>query len=156
MRHVLRRAGETGRLAVLDEATRVSQAAVEAMAPARGANRGSAQAFLEDAKAIASDEGAIRGLRWEFFHLTAVVTPCLNMRTIVFGPGEEYEEWLADVRGSLVRYEADAMLFDLAAQGLAPEGRDAGFLTPLLTAAMGGRGGGANCAQVIGSLPGIM
>jgi len=155
MWHVLRRAGDTERLAVLEEASTVGQAAVEAMAAGRGGSR-SAQAFIEDTRAVASNEGAVRGLRWEFMHLTAVVTPCLNMRNIVFGTGGEYDDWLAGVRSSLVRYESDAILFDLAAQGLAPEGRDAGLLTPLLTAAMGSTGGGANCAQVIGSLPGIM
>jgi len=154
MRHVLRRAGHTERLAVLDEAAIVSEAAVQAMAAGRS-DSDSPQAFLEHVRAVASDEDTVRGLRWEFVHLIAVVTPCLNMRNIVFGSGQEYDAWLRGVRSSLVRYDADATLFDLAAQGLAPEGREVGFLTPVLTAAMGGRGGGANCAQVIGSLPGM-
>jgi hypothetical protein len=155
MRHVLRRAGDTERLAVLEEAAIVSQVTVEAMAASRGGSR-SPQAFIENTRAVASNAGAVRGLRWEFMHLAAVVTPCLNMRNIVFGSGDTYDEWLAGVRSSLVRYDSDAILFDLAAQGLGPEARDAGFLTPLLTAAMGSAGGGANCAQVVASLPGIM
>ena len=152
MRHVLRRAGETGRLAVLDEATRVSQAAVEAMAPARGANRGSAQAFLEDARAIASDEGAIRGLRWEFFHLTAVVTPCLNMRTIVFGPGEDYDRWLEEARVSLVRRPSDQALFDFFQYGwFGPRARTgSGRLATALRVVFGKSGAAETCGGELG------
>jgi hypothetical protein len=152
LRHALRRAGREYRLEGLDAAVGAASRATAVAGADGGPLRPSGDSFLRSARAVAADTMALRGLRWEFAHVSAIATPCLNMRTIVFGPGIEYDRWLAGVRSSLVRYEAEDALFDLAARGLALEGASSSTLARVLTLAMGGGNAPASCARFIATL----
>jgi hypothetical protein len=66
---------------------------------------------------LAMDEGALRGLRWEAFVLTNTLVPCLNLNGMVFGPGDEYESWVQNVRSSLVRWPGEEQMFQSALSG---------------------------------------
>jgi hypothetical protein len=66
---------------------------------------------------LAMDERALRGLRWEAFVLTNTLVPCLNLHGMVFGPGEEYEMWVQNVRSSLVRWPGEEQMFRSARSG---------------------------------------
>jgi hypothetical protein len=114
------------------------------------------EAYMERARAVAADSTSLRGLRWETAHMAAVIAPCLNVRTIVFGPGEEYNAWLAAVRTGLVRTPAEAEYFEVAARGLLLEGSDSGPMARALAAAMGGGEAPSSCAHVIGTLRSMM
>ena len=111
---------------------------------------------LERMRQVSLNEAAVRGLRWEYAHLAATVTPCLNIRTIVFGPGDGYEQWLTSVETALVRTDAEAQLFDVAARGLVIEDRGNTALGTLLTMTMGSSGSGASCAKVVTTLSEFM
>ena len=152
LRQALRRAGREEALEGLDASVGAAYRAARLSASGRGAARPSGDDFLRRARAIAADTTAVRGLRWEFAHTSAVATPCRNMRTIVFGPGPEYEEWLDGVRESLVRYEAEGALFAIAERGLASEDASSSLLARVLTAAMGGGDAPASCARFIATL----
>ena len=64
-----------------------------------------------------TDTTAVRGLRWEFFSLTATLTPCINLNRMVFGPGDEYRAFVDRAHASLVRYPSEEGLFQLARAG---------------------------------------
>lgn len=63
------------------------------------------------------DPNLPRALRWEYFTSVGTFAPCLNLHSIVFGLGGDYEEWLRSARNSLVRYGSDGALFDLVQHG---------------------------------------
>jgi hypothetical protein len=156
LRQALRRSGDTSALAALDGAVGAAERATASAFSGRPAHRPGGQDFLAAARELALDPEGVRGLRWESAHITAVVTPCLNMHNIVFGPGLAYERWLAEVRAGLVRYEAEADYFEVAARGLDLGGAGAGRLSRLLTFAMGGGEAPSSCARVITTLGTMM
>ena len=156
LHHVMRRAGdEVGAASVL-AARRAGDRVVSLVrnGPA-GAAPGN-EAYLEGARALAADSTALRGLRWEMLHMTAVLAPCRNVRSIVFGPGPEYDAWLSEVRSTLVRSPAEADFFAVAARGLELEGTRAGPLARALAASMGGGEAPSRCARVIGTVRSMM
>ena len=154
--HAARRSGDDVSAASLLAAREGTDRASAMLRSSRVRGVGGQEAYLERARSLAADPQALRGLRWEMAHMTAVVAPCLNVRSIVFGPGEEYDAWLEEVRTSLVRTEAEAEYFEVAARGLELEGGDAGPVARLLAAAMGGGEAPSTCAHVIGTLRSMM
>ncbi len=64
-----------------------------------------------------TDSTVARGARWEFFSMAAAFAGCLNLHTIVFGPGEEYEVWRAAARQSLARLPSEGDYFDFLERG---------------------------------------
>jgi len=75
------------------------------------------ESSLEAMAKIVKDERAMRGLRWEFLGTFATMVPVVNLHRAVFGPGEDYETWLEEVRGSLVRWPSEDELFNLYQYG---------------------------------------
>ena len=101
---------------------------VAALRQARGAALRAAQVLIQgraetlentlaELPEIAASSVALRGLRWEFFTLTNTIAPCINLNRIVFGPDDNYADWVADVRESLVRWPSEEALFALALDG---------------------------------------
>jgi len=156
LRQALRRSGDTTAVVALDGSVGAAERATASAFSGRPARRPGGQEFLAAARELALDDDGVRGLRWESAHIAAVVTPCLNMRNIVFGPGLAYERWLAEVRASLVRSEAEADYFEVAARGLDLGGERSGRLSRLLTFAMGGGEAPSSCARVITTLGTMM
>ena len=104
---------------------------------------------------VALDERALRGLRWEYLILVNTVGPCLNLRQIVFGPGEEYELWLERVRGGLVRSPAEAELFEVAREGYFGAGATTGLpnvLTRIAGLTMGGSDRPGSCGRAMSQI----
>ncbi|MBI2402141.1 MAG: hypothetical protein HYV20_05300 [Gemmatimonadetes bacterium] len=69
------------------------------------------------------DTSLAAGMRWELFGIVAAFAPCANLRSIAFGPGADYENWLASARERLVRRPNDEALFALMQRGLFGAGR---------------------------------
>ena len=117
--HAARRAGDDVSAASLLAAREGTDRATARLRPSWATSiTGGQEAYLARARSLASDPESLRGLRWEMLHMTAVVAPCLNVRSIVFGPGSEYDAWVEEVRSSLVRTPAEAEYFEVAARGL--------------------------------------
>jgi hypothetical protein len=83
----------------------------------------SAEAGLRAMPAVVLDSAQARGLRWEFLSWTAVFAPCANIRSVAFGPGEDYSRWLEAARNGLVRRPSDEALLTLTLKGPFGSGR---------------------------------
>lgn len=77
----------------------------------------SAEAALRTMPQTVLDSTQARGLRWEFFGLVSAFAPCASMKTLAFGPGEDYTQWLAAARQGLVRRPSDEALLQLMRRG---------------------------------------
>jgi len=110
------------------------------------------EASLTQLPPLAMDPKALRGVRWESFVLTNTLVPCLNLRSMVFGPGSDYESWVDQVRASLVRYPGEGELFLTARsgyfgeRGLARPG--SGLLGSILGTVMQGGDEPGSCAAL--------
>ncbi len=114
------------------------------------------QDFVRHARSVALDENAPRGLRWEMMGQVALITPCLNPRTIVFGPGTEHSEWSATAAASLVRYESEQELFDMVSRGLSSSSADRGVLERFLSLGMASSERIGSCADLVASVRRVM
>ncbi len=88
-----------------------------------GEARWSVGAGLRARPWIVLDSTQARGLRWDYLGWTAVFAPCANIRSVAFGPGEEYQTWLEAARKGLVRRPSDEALLDLTIRGPFGDGR---------------------------------
>jgi hypothetical protein len=88
-----------------------------------GEARWTAEAGLRAMPAFVLDSTQARGLRWDFLGWTAVFSPCANIRSVAFGPGEEYSRWLESARKGLVRRPSDDALLTLTLRGPFGNGR---------------------------------
>ena len=141
----------TGRTA---EMTALRQGRAAAFRAAEMLTQGQAETLestIAELPQIAASPGALRGLRWEFFTLTNTIAPCINLNRIVFGPDNDYRDWIIDVRESLVRWPSEEAFFDLALEGYFGAEPAAGtdtFLSKTLGIAMGGNGAPGSCSAV--------
>lgn len=105
----------------------------------------------------ALDSTYLRGARWEYVGLLNTVGPCLNLRRVVFGPDMEYRSWLELVEAGLVRYPAEAELFEVARGGLLGADPDdaLSFSARVLALTMGDAEQPGSCARVLGDVVGF-
>ncbi len=97
---------------------------------------------------LVTDTSAIRGMRWEYLITLNTLGPCLNLNRAVFGPPDEYEQWLDRVRVSLVRTEGEEQFFQLAQRGWVRPEEGVGLqpIARLFAQVMGG--GLGSCAEL--------
>jgi hypothetical protein len=97
------------------------------------------------------------GVRWEYLNLLNTISPCMNLQRAVFGPDQQYDDWLEQARAGLVETEADAEFFDLARGGMIGRQVDEppNFATRFLGITMGGTGRPGSCARVFGEMVGF-
>jgi hypothetical protein len=110
------------------------------------------EAFVRSLPLLVMDTTTVRGLRWEFFGLTTMLTPCLNLHRMVFGPDDEYRRFLEEARASLVRWPSEAGLYELARAGYwrGGESRGGNIIGRLLAVSM--RSGEGTCGDVMRKL----
>jgi len=109
------------------------------------ARRGSAgswreEEFLIGMARVVTDENALRGLRWEFLPWVTTGTSFTNLHLAVFGPGDDYDQWLNSAHDSLVRYSSEEDYFYFLKHGflVAPASLERrGFLEWLLSLTFG-------------------
>jgi len=101
---------------------------------------------------IVTNPDALRGMRWEYFATFNILAPCINLHKMVFGPDETYEEWLDDVRSSLVTVPGEAPLFDLAQAEISTENQTGGFFPWVLRLTLGAQTRPGSCVNLISSV----
>jgi len=100
------------------------------------------------------DQGNPRGLRWEYFGLVTTLAPCLNLHRMVFGPGEDFDAFIAEAHEALVEWPSEEGLFTIARGGfLRAESESSGVLGRLLSVAMNSNPG--SCGRVVRNLDGL-
>jgi hypothetical protein len=100
---------------------------------------------------IVTNDDALRGLRWEYFATFNILAPCINLHKMVFGPEGNYDDWLDDVRTSLVSVPGEAPLFDLAQAQISTGGQQGGFFAWLLRLTLGDQTRPGSCVNLITS-----
>lgn len=138
-----------------DEADRVRELAGAARRASRRIHTlppSGTEAFVRSLPDLVQDTLAVRGLRWEYFILTATLTPCLNLQRMVFGPGDTYRDFVERSRRALVRWPSEDQLFDLARVGYwgGKEQGNLSLLGRILGVSM--RKGEGSCANVMARL----
>jgi len=140
------------------EAERIRWAREGARTSARVARVGietdQTRTLLQGIPDLVERDDALRGLRWEYFATFNLLAPCINLQKMVFGAGEQYEQWMERVEESLVRTPGERALFDLAVAGAGYGAEDVnpGLLGTMLGITLGADSGPGNCAQLIASL----
>jgi len=104
---------------------------------------------------IVTNEDALRGLRWEYFATFNLLSPCINLHKMVFGPEDTYEEWLDETRETLVRVPGEAPLFDLAKADVYSGEPASGFVPALLRFTLGNQTRPGTCLNLISSAEGM-
>jgi hypothetical protein len=108
-----------------------------------------AASALRGMPATVGNQEALRGLRWEYLHLLAGISDCVNPNQIVFGPGVERRAFMEEVRAGLVRFPSEEALFDVMAKGwteLPGGGGPGSALAGTVRAVLGDRAG--SCASL--------
>ncbi len=111
----LRRTGRTDEVEKLDAIADHVQRVTERMGQRRIGH--SVEQATRAMPEMVTDTLSPLGLRWEFFQTVSTFASCNNLFTMVFGPGEEYRNWVEEARASLVRRESDAELFRFLGRG---------------------------------------
>jgi hypothetical protein len=145
----------TGQPTLADELDWARTAALGAAQKARaGLIPEDIHALLQGIPDLVEAEGALRGLRWEYFATFNTLAPCINLHKMVFGPDDAYGEWRERVRDALVRVPGERDLFDLAESGVVGAGGQElqGFFPRFLSLTLGSGGAPGSCASLIASL----
>jgi hypothetical protein len=107
----------TGQAARAAEVSRLNQVAERASGMVWSHYPETPEAFVRSLPDMIVDPALARGMRWEFFINLATVAPCLNVHSMVFGTGGDYDAFVEEARAALVRYPSDEALFELARHG---------------------------------------
>ena len=112
------------------------------------------EAGLRMMRGAVLDETVVRGLRWEYFLTFTTLAPCVNLNKVVFGPGEDFEQWLVEAEAALVRRESEEEMFRFLERGWFGGGgviRAPGWMKGVLRLTFGDSMGGT-CAAQIGTM----
>jgi hypothetical protein len=104
-------------------------------------------------RAMLTDTTLPRSVRWDFVQ-NAVVEPCLQARSLMFGPSPAWQSALAGFRKDAVRSAADSAYYRVITRGLARSPADAGSsIVGAIAGAIGTALGTPNlaaCARTLG------
>ncbi len=120
------------------------------MAPVGGDRELSGQ--LRGFSAMVTAPNSLRGLRWEQYALVNTIAPCLNLHSVVFGPGEEHRRWQESARNLMVRYPSEEQLFDVVDRGwFGGRGgaEDRSWMARFLSFTLGGGDVRAGCTDLV-------
>jgi hypothetical protein len=140
----------TNRPLLAEEMQEAKASAERTAARIRLARPSSSEALARMLPELVLDPGTVRGLAWESFALMATMAPCMNLNRVVFGPGDDYREFVSMAREALIRWPSEAGMFELAARrflGSASEGFRPGRLLRLSV-----RSGEGACGDAIGRM----
>jgi len=144
-----------GRTADLETIRWAREAATNAARAARtGTPEDDIHTTLRGIPDIVVNDEALRGLRWEYFATFNLLSPCINLHKMVFGPEDTYEEWLDDARETLVRVPGEAPLFDLA-KAEARVSEATGLVPAILRFTLGNQTRPGSCVNLISSVESI-
>lgn len=111
-----------------------------------------AEAWVRSLPEIVSDASVARGLRWEIFVGITTLTPCINLQRLVFGPDQEYWDFVNGAYDDLVAWPSEDGLFEMARSGWFRSHAEAGagLVGRLLSVSM--RTGEGTCGEVVRQL----
>lgn len=137
-----------------EEASRLNAlqvAAAGAASRARFRYPDGAEAWLRSLPSMVADTSVARGLRWEIFIGITTLTPCINLQRLVFGPDQEYWDFVNGAYDDLVDWPSEDGLFERARLGWFGVGGDGGSLVGrILSVSM--RTGEGTCGEVVRQL----
>lgn len=112
------------------------------------------QALVKEMSETVVRPSTIRGLRWDLMGGFHTLSPCINTHKVFFGPGGDYERWLADAREGLVRFPSEEELFRLARGGWlgSVDVAAPGWMTRLLMVGLGGRRAPGSCTTLVAGM----
>jgi hypothetical protein len=96
--------------------------------------------------------GMVRGLAWESFGLMATLAPCMNLNRVVFGSGDDYEDFVAAAREALVMWPSEEALFEVATEGFLGSTNGADGFRPGRLLRLSVRSGEGSCGDVLGRM----
>ena len=134
------------------DALRWVRESTQAMGRATRSFRNDASAALQQMPQRILDSDELRGIRWEYFSLLSGISPCMNPHQTVFGPGLNQEEFMRSARKALVRYPAEAAVWEVLKGGffdIPKPGGWNGLAARVMGATLGPRAG--MCASVLAS-----
>ncbi|MDH3206151.1 MAG: hypothetical protein OEO79_06035 [Gemmatimonadota bacterium] len=108
-----------------------------------------AEAWVRSLPSMVSDTSVARGLRWEIFVGITTLTPCINLQRLVFGPDQEYWDFVNEAYDHLVAWPSEDGLYERARAGWfgSPVGTSGTFVGSILSVAM--RTGEGTCGEVV-------
>ncbi len=138
--------GEAARLAALRGAAEAAVSRVRFSYPE------GAEAWVRSLPTMVEDPNIARGLRWEIFIGITTLTPCINLQRLVFGPDQEYWDFVNEAYEHLVAWPSEDGLFQLASAGWfgARAELGAGVVGRFLSVSM--RTGDGTCGEVVRQL----
>jgi hypothetical protein len=92
----------------------------------------------------------VRGLAWESFGLMATLAPCMNLNRVVFGAGDDYEDFVAAAREALVVWPSEEPLFRVVSEGFLGSTSGADGFRPRRLLGLSVRSGEGSCGDVLG------
>lgn len=109
----------------------------------------STEAAVRSLPEMVSDTSVARGLRWDVFVGITTLTPCLNLQSMVFGPDQEYRDFVEGAHDDLVLWPSEEGLFQIARGGWFGSSPDTPttLLGRILSISM--RTGDGTCGQVL-------
>lgn len=107
----------TARAVEAERLSALRAAADGAVARARFRYPDGAEAWVRSLPAMVSDTSVARGLRWEIFIGITTLTPCINLQRLVFGPDQEYWDFVNGAYDDLVEWPSEDGLFERARAG---------------------------------------
>lgn len=132
----------------LDQLTLLRQAAERAAERVDPTEDRSVEGAVRSLAAVVENPSAVRGLRWEAYILMNTFSPCLNLKGMVYGPDEEYEDFVSRAHEALVQRPSEEGLFRLARTGyLGAGGGEITLLGRVLGLSM--RSGPGTCGDVM-------
>jgi hypothetical protein len=141
--------GETEKVMRLSDLQAAAEAAIS-----RGGVRipQGPEAWIRSLPSMVSDTSVPRGLRWEMFIGITTLTPCINLQHLVFGPDEEYRNFVDGAYDDLVAWPPEADLYERARAGWFGVSADSQrtLLGRILGVSM--RAGEGTCGEVVRQL----
>jgi hypothetical protein len=107
---------------------------------------------------IAANEDLPPGIRWESLMNAQLSARCQSPSAVLFGAGDDYNEWLAGVHDSLVRHPSEAALFEMIGDSRVIPQRPARapkLMRSLLTLTFGESGAARRCADIATALASV-
>jgi hypothetical protein len=148
----------TGRKTEAGDLRVALQSIEQAESIARTLNR-SSSGSLRSLVDMAANADLPPGIRWESLMNAQISARCQSTNAVLFGPGEDYEEWLDSVNGSLVRYPSEAAFFEMMRESRFLPGdpkRTPGMLRSLFTFTFGESGAASRCADIATAVASVL
>jgi hypothetical protein len=111
-----------------------------------------AEAWVRSLPSMVADTTVARGVRWEMFIGITTLTPCINLQRLVFGPDQDYWDFVNEAYDHLVAWPSEDELYERARAGWfgSTAGTHETWVGRVLSVSM--RTGAGTCGEVVRQL----